>query len=68
MLEAERDVIGAIGHTTFEESQQAFKNAIATGRLSADKTSENYAGYFMYMGTKDGRDLFKNIDTRQYLA
>ncbi len=55
---------------TFRDAQQAFKEAIAAGRLSAEPTSDNYAGRFMYMGTKPEptpRDLFKHIDTREYL-
>ena len=53
---------------TFKDSQEAFRDAIKAGRLSDRPEASNYAGRFMYMGTKDGVDLFKNIDTRQYLA
>ena len=45
----------------------AFEKALASGRLTLDKPSPNWVGYFMYMGTKDGRDLFKNRNTREYL-
>lgn len=54
---------------TFRDSQTAFDDAIRAGRLSADQGSPLFAGRFMYMGTNDaGRDLFKNTNTRQYLA
>lgn len=55
---------------TFRDAGEAFEDAIKAGRLSRDPKAENYAGRFMYMGTKvDGRkDLFKSIDTREYLA
>jgi hypothetical protein len=46
----------------------AFENAIETGRLSADPKAANYAGDFMWMGTQNGRDLFKDTATREYLA
>ncbi len=49
------------------DSQAAFERAIAEGRLSDDQRSPVYAGRFMYMGTRDGLDLFKDIDTRRYL-
>ena len=51
-------------------AQQAFEQAIASGRLSADPSSANYAGDFMYMGPKaDGSgDCFKHSTTREYLA
>ena len=52
---------------TFKNPQQAFEEAIKQGRLSANETDNTYAGHYMYMGTQDGRDLFKNKMTRQYL-
>ena len=45
----------------------AFENAIASGRLSKDRNAANYVGLYMYMGTQDGKDLFKHYDTRNYL-
>ena len=51
-----------------KHSQQAFEEAIASGTLSADPQSDLYAGRFTYMGTWDGIDRFKHIETRQYLA
>jgi hypothetical protein len=52
---------------TFRDSQQAFEDAIEAGRLSTDKALANYAGNYMYMHTDDdGRDSFKNIETRFY--
>lgn len=53
--------------TEFKDSQIAFNTAIEQGRLSANKTDENYAGNYMYMGTYNGKDQFKSIDTREYL-
>lgn len=52
---------------TFKDAQQAFEEAIAAGRLSANSNATNFAGNFMYMGTYGDKDQFKNIDTRQYL-
>jgi hypothetical protein len=54
------------------ESKAAFDAAIREGRLSDDvdligEHADNYAGNYMYMGQKNGRDLFKNINTREYL-
>ena len=49
------------------DSQAAFERAIAEGRLSDDPHSPVYAGRFMHMGTRDGLDLFKHIETRRYL-
>ena len=53
---------------TFKDSDQAFQDAINAGRLSANEADHNYAGNFMYMGTWDGIDSFKHINTRKYLA
>lgn len=52
--------------TTFKDAKEAFDQAIVTGRLSANPKATNYAGAYMYMGTSDGKDLFKNIDSRRY--
>ena len=52
----------------FRDAQEAFEQAIAEGRMSTDHESCQYAGDYMYMGTKYGVDLFKNINTREYLA
>ncbi len=51
---------------TFKDAQQAFEDAIKEGRLSKNPTASNYAGKYMYMGTWDSKDTFKNINTRQY--
>ncbi len=53
--------------TEYNDPQAAFERAIAEGRLSDDPSSPVYAGRFMFMGARDGLDLFKNIDTRRYL-
>ena len=49
--------------TTFRDAEQAFDKAIAEGRLTPETAPD-----YMYMGTREGRDLFKHIDTREYLA
>lgn len=55
----------------FKIPQEAFEDAIAAGRLSANPNAANYAGRYMYMGTYGGpgevKDQFKHIATRQYL-
>ena len=51
----------------FKDSRQAFEEAIAAGRLSSKDGEWNYAGGWMYMGTYNGKDQFKNINTRLYL-
>ena len=54
---------------TFRNSADAFNDAIAAGRLSADESAPNYAGHYMYMGMDaEGIDLFKHINTHTYLA
>jgi hypothetical protein len=55
---------------TVRHPRDAFDDAIASGRLSDDQAHPRFAGHYMYMGTRTstGRDLFKNIDTREYLA
>lgn len=52
---------------TYTDPDTAFQIAIRTGRLSDRPDAPNYAGRFMYMGTRNGIDLFKHIDTRTYL-
>ena len=48
-------------------AQLAFEQAIDQGRLSNNPADANYAGHYMYMGNwSDGKDTFKNINTRQY--
>ena len=53
---------------TFKNPDDAFQDAIDAGRLSANEADANYAGFYMYMGTWDGVDSFKHINTRQYLT
>lgn len=53
---------------SFRDPQTAFDAAIACNRLSTHPQDFNYAGRFMYMGTFNGRDTFKNLVTREYLA
>jgi len=54
-------------HTGHRDPVEAFEAAIESGRLSADRAAQNYAGAYMYMGTVAGIDQFKHIDTRRYL-
>ncbi len=51
----------------FKESNVAFETAIAAGWLSEDDKSPFFAGLFMYMGTLNGWDLFKQKETKTYL-
>jgi hypothetical protein len=58
---------------TYKDPQTAFIFAIACKRLSEDENAANYAGNYMYMGSRENpdgthRDLFKHIDTREYIA
>jgi len=49
-------------------SQEAFANALDSGRLSLDENAYNYVGDFMYMGPNaKGRATFQHKLTRQYL-
>jgi hypothetical protein len=52
---------------TIKDAQQAFAQAINEGRLSTDPAAPTWAGYYMYMGTSQGQDLFKHSLTREYL-
>lgn len=51
----------------FKNHEQAFREAIADGRLSEDPLKPNYVDRYMYMGTWNRIDQFKNINTREYL-
>lgn len=52
----------------YKDPKEAFDQAIAAGRLSANKDAANYAGFYMYMGPGyDGRDAFKHSTTRKYI-
>ena len=44
----------------------AFDNAIKNGRLTDDPKDQNFAGNYMFMGTYNGKDQFKNIMYRKY--
>ena len=53
---------------SFRDSNEAFRQAIEQGRLTDESVSSPlYAGNYMYMGTYDGVDQFKDIVTREYL-
>ena len=49
---------------TFKCTTTAFDEAIKSGRLSENPKDKNYYGPYMYMGTWDGVDEFKNVVTR----
>ena len=51
----------------FRNPKDAFNQAIKDGRLVLQETSPNYAGKYMYMGTWDNKDQFKNSMYRNYL-
>jgi hypothetical protein len=53
--------------TAYRNPDDAFDIAIDTGRLSADKTADNFAGKYMYMGECKTGSIFKNINTREYI-
>lgn len=53
--------------TKFKESQKAFNRAIAVGRLSLDQEEDNFVSNYMYMGTQDGKAMFKHVETREYI-
>jgi len=50
-----------------KDSRKCFNQAIREGRLTANPNDMVWAGHFMYMGTWDGKDMFKHIDLRFYL-
>jgi len=50
-----------------EQAQDAFQEALESGRLSLDETAPNWVGNYMFMGTNKGRSRFKHRDSRQYL-
>ena len=50
------------------EADRAFSKALASGRLSRNRTDDNYVGNYMYICVGyNGEDAFKHIDTRKYL-
>lgn len=51
----------------FKNTQDAFEQALESNRLSHSRLADNYVHNYMYMGTKDGKDMFKNKNTREYL-
>jgi len=51
----------------FKNPFDAFEQAIKNGHLSIDDRDSNFHGLYMYMGTENGLDLFKNINTREYI-
>lgn len=56
-----------MSNVQFRDPQVAFKEAIEKGRLHTDPKRKFCADNYMYMGTVDGCDKFKNRHTRQYL-
>ena len=52
---------------TYRNYAKAFDQAIKDNRLTTNPKNDNYAGNYMYMHTdSDGKDCFKNINTRKY--
>ena len=45
----------------------AFNAAIERGDLNTNESSEFYAGKWMYMYSTPTLDVFKNIETRNYI-
>lgn len=60
-------IISNIQERTYTSPERAFKRAIREGRLSDSPDAQNFAGFYMYMGDKDGISLFKHITRREYL-
>jgi hypothetical protein len=50
-----------------KSAQECFDQAIKEGRLSKNPNDTLFAGHWMYMYSKNGKDFFKNINTREYL-
>ena len=48
------------------DHQLAFDEAINNEYLSTDRISTFYAGEYMYMYSRAGKDYFKNKNTRRY--
>lgn len=46
--------------------REVFERALKEGKLTLEKGSR-FVGDYMYMGTWDGKDQFKHINTRLYL-
>ena len=56
-------------NVTFKDSKVAFMQALQERRLFLSGPHNKPTVYeYMYMGTWDGKDQFKNINTREYLA
>ncbi len=50
------------------DPQAAFSTAIKQGAISSNPNAENYAGHYMYMYSRNGKDYFKHRGTRRYLV
>lgn len=50
----------------YRDPQGAFNQAIHAGHFTMDEDKEAFVGNYMYMGTIEGTDYFKNIMTREY--
>jgi hypothetical protein len=46
-----------------DDMDEVFERAIDEGRMSLSD-----AQMYMYMGTRNGVDMFKHVNTREYLA
>jgi hypothetical protein len=50
------------------DPQAAFPTANKQGVISSNPNAENYAGHYMYMYSRNGKDYFKHRGTRRYLV
>jgi len=47
---------------------EAFDEAVVSGYLSYDASSPTYAGNYMYTGADDGGDVFRHVETGEYIT
>lgn len=67
MVYDDRKALNRIDSFSYRNSEAAFTDAIKAGRLSDKPGAPNFAGAYMYMHTDaNGRDAFKNINSRAY--
>jgi len=55
-------------HIELKGEYKAFLDAVVFGRLTAKpEAGRLFVGNWMYMGTRDGRAIFKHVETGEYL-
>ena len=52
----------------FKDDQQAFEEAIESGRLVGDSRYCNFAGHYSYVGTFTTGDEFRHKETDRFLS